>query len=91
MATANEEEQPAPQVVEKFHTNCDVDQDKEAFHHTIGTNVYQAASGAHTHNGSDSFQLLTAEEIVGSRGGNTALASVIGILVRMGAKDSSTP
>ena len=91
MATANEEQRPAPQVVEDFHTNSDVDRDKDAQHHTIGTNEFQAAAGSHTHNGSDSLQLLTAEEITGSRGNNTALTSVIGILVRMGAKDSSTP
>lgn len=90
MATSNEEQRPEPRIVAEFHTNSDVDSDKESQHHTIGTNEAQAASGSHTHNGSDSFQLLTAEEIVGSRGGNTALASVIGILVRMGAKDSST-
>jgi len=90
MATSNEEQRPAPQIVADFHTNSDMDQDKESQHHTIGTGEFQAAAGSHTHNGSDSFQLLTNEEVTGSRGGNTALASVIAILVRMGAKDSST-
>lgn len=90
MATSNEEQRPAPQIVEDFHTNSDVNRDKDAQHHTIGTEEFQAAAGSHTHNGSDSLQLLTSEEIIGSRGGNTALKSVIDILVRMGAKDSST-
>jgi hypothetical protein len=90
MAQADEEERPAGPVVEKFHTNCDVDESKEAYHHTIGTNTFQAASGAHTHNGSDSPQLLINIEITGSRGGNTALASVIAALVFLGAKDSTT-
>lgn len=90
MATSNEEQRPAPNIVEDFHTNSDVDRDKDAQHHTIGTQEFQAAAGSHTHNGSDSLQLLTNEEIVGSRGGNTALKAVIDILVRMGAKDSTT-
>ena len=90
MATANEEQRPTPNVVSEFHTNSDVDQDKESQHHTIGTNEFQAAAGSHTHNGSDSLQLLTDREITGSRGGNTALASVIAILTSMGCKDSST-
>lgn len=90
MATSNEEGRPAPQVVEEFHTNSDVDRDKDAMHHTIGTNEFQAAAGSHTHNGSDSLLLLSNVELTGSRGGNTALASVIACLVSMGAKDSTT-
>jgi hypothetical protein len=91
MAMINEEQRPQPQIVADFHTNSDVDASKDSQHHTIGLNEFQAAAGSHTHNGSDSYQLLTNEEIVGSRGGNTALASVIGILERMGAKNSTTP
>ena len=90
MAVSNEEERPKPQIVADFHTNCDVDDGKEAYHHTIGTQPHQAASGSHSHNGSDSVQLLTNIEITGSRGGNTALASVIAALVFLGAKDSTT-
>lgn len=81
---------PDPRTVELFHQNCDVNQSKDAFHHTIGTDEFEAASGSHTHNGSDSLQLLTEEEITGSRSGGTALTSIIGILTRMGAKDSTT-
>ena len=90
MATSNEEGRPAPQVVEEFHVNADTDRDKDAIHHSIGTNEFQAAAGSHTHNGSDSLLLLTNIEISGSRGGNTALASVIAALVSMGARDSTT-
>lgn len=91
MALKDEEERPAPQVVEKFHTNCDVDESKDAYHHTLGSNTFQASPGSHSHNGSDSVLLLQNIEITGSRGGNTALASVIAALVFLGAKDSTTP
>lgn len=86
----NNNPRPAPQVVAEFHTNSDVDSEKDAMHHTIGTGVNQAASGAHRHTGSDSFLLLDGTEIIGAKGGNTALASVIAALVKMGAKDSTT-
>jgi hypothetical protein len=86
----NNNPRPAPQVVAEFHTNSDVDSEKDAQHHTIGTGVSQAASGAHKHDGNDSFQLLADVEIIGAKGGNTALASVIAALVGMGAKDSTT-
>lgn len=81
---------PAPQVVSEFHQNSDVDSEKDAQHHTIGTGVNQASSGAHKHDGNDSFLLLEGVELIGAKGGNTALASVIAALVGMGAKDSTT-
>lgn len=87
---ATDSARPQPNVVADFHTNDDIDSSKEAHHHSIGTNESQAAAGSHVHNGSDSYQLLTQAEVTGSRGGNTALASVIAILTSMGAKDSST-
>ena len=90
MVTFNEEAKPAPQVVTDFHTNCDVDQDKEAFHHTIGTGATQAAAGSHVHNGADSLMLLDGVKLSGSRGGNTALVSIIGALVKLGAEDATT-
>jgi len=91
MALKDEEERPSPQVVEKFHTNCDVDESKDSYHHTLGANTFQASPGSHTHNGADSVLLLQNIELTGSRGGNTALASVIAALVFLGAKDSTTP
>lgn len=90
MATLNEEQRPDPRTVADFHTNDDIDQDEQSHHHSIGVGKYQAASGAHRHNGSDSYLLLENVEIVGAKGGNTALASVISALVALGAKDSST-
>jgi hypothetical protein len=81
---------PDAQVVEDFHANSDLDVRPEAQHHTIGPQPAQAASGAHTHNGSDSVQLLAGVTIVGARGGNTAVASIIAALVKLGATDSTT-
>lgn len=87
---AESEERPAPRVVDEFHVNSDVDRDKEAQHHTIGTGNAQAASGSHSHNGSDSVLLLDGLEITGARGGNTAILSIILALERLGAKNSTT-
>lgn len=90
MAEFDEGSSPAPQVVEKFHQHSDVDSARDSQHHTLGTGVNQASPGSHRHDGNDSFQLLEGVEITGSKGGNTALASVIAALVGMGAKDSTT-
>lgn len=81
---------PDAQTVEDFHSNSDLDVRPEAQHHTLGPSPSQAAPGNHTHNGSDSLQLLGGVIIAGSRGGNTALASVIAALVALGAKDTTT-
>lgn len=82
---------PPAQEVEDFHSNADTDVRQEAIHHTLGPSPTQAAAGNHTHNGSDSPLLLEGVQLVGSRGGNAALTSVIGALVRLGAKDTTTP
>jgi hypothetical protein len=87
---AEMEGRPEPRVVSDFHTNDDVNQDRDAHHHTLGMGPNEAAAGSHNHRGSDSVLLLQDIEITGSRGGNTALASVIAALVELGAKDSST-
>ncbi|ALY09279.1 hypothetical protein FDG92_gp07 [Arthrobacter phage Jasmine] len=84
------EETPDVNVVRKFHTYADTDSSNEAIHHTLGPGVNQAASGGHTHNGSDSPLLLEGVTISGAKGGNTALASVIAALTGMGATDSTT-
>lgn len=82
---------PSAAVVRDFHTQSDVNADKDSQHHTLGPGVNQAASGAHTHNGSDSPQLGLNVEITGSKGGNAALASVINAMVQiLGVKDSTT-
>jgi hypothetical protein len=90
MTGMQDQSRPDPRTVADFHTNDDLDQDDQSHHHSLGVGRSQASPGSHTHNGSDSFQLLSEIEIVGSRGGNTALASVIAALVGMGAKDSTT-
>ncbi len=81
---------PDAQAVEDFHSNSDIDVRPESHHHSLGPNPSQAAAGNHTHNGSDSLQLLGAVTLTGSRGGNAALASVIAALVALGAKDVTT-
>lgn len=81
---------PEAQVVQDFHTNSDVDVTKESQHHSLGALPTQAAAGDHTHNGADSPRLLDAVSITGSRGGNTALASIISALVKLGAVDNTS-
>lgn len=81
---------PPPDVVNKFHTNADVDKRPEAMHHTLGIGTNQASPGPHKHDGSDSTLLLEGVTISGSRGGNAALLSVINALVLLGAKDTTT-
>lgn len=79
-----------PRVVAKIHQNADTDSSKTAVHHTIGPAPDQVASGAHTHDGSESRQLLAGINITGARGGNVALASVIDALEALGATDNTT-
>lgn len=83
-------EKPEAQVVDDFHTNSDADLRPESLHHTLGPGENQAASGGHRHRGGDSELLLRGLTITGSRGGNAALLSIIGILVDLGATDQST-
>lgn len=90
--TSSSGENPKPEavVVEDFHTNADTDTRPESLHHTLGPGNTQAAPGNHTHDGGNSELLLTGVTITGSRGGNVALVSIIGALVRLGAVDSTT-
>lgn len=81
---------PAPNDVREFHTNDDVDVESGSHHHTLGPGVNQAASGAHNHDGNNSPMLLEGEAITGSKGGNTAIASIVAVLVKLGATDSTT-
>ena len=78
--------------VENLHKNSDTDVRKESIHHTLGPRNSQAAAGDHKHDGSDSALLVSGMTIIGSRSDPTAiLPSIIAILVRLGAIDSSTP
>lgn len=81
---------PDPNTVSQFHTFDDVDANKDSHHHTIGTGTNQAASGSHTHNGSDSSFIIPGTAITGTKATVGWAASVNAILVAMGAVDNST-
>lgn len=83
-------QKPSAEEVEDFHTNADVDTRVESIHHTLGAAPTQASPGNHIHDGGTSPLLLTGFTLTGSRGGNTALVSIIACLVRLGATDSTT-
>lgn len=73
-----------------FHAFSDVDSDQGAQHHTLGSGVNQAASGAHTHDGNNS-PLLFNGTVTGSRGGNAAVANLISIMCQQtGMIDGTT-
>lgn len=79
-----------PRAVAKIHENSDVDYSRTSLHHTLGPQANQASPGNHNHDGSTSTQILKGISITGSRGGNTALTSVIAALVLLGATDNTT-
>lgn len=83
-------QKPSAEEVEDFHTNADVDTRIESIHHTLGPGASQASPGNHVHDGGTSPLLLTGFTLTGSRGGNTALVSIIACLVRLGATDSTS-
>lgn len=86
---SDSDERPDARLVAKFHTNDDLDSDKNSHHHSIGTDVNQAASGAHNHDGSNSVLLLDGYEITGNTT-DTKVNSIIAALARLGATDSTT-
>lgn len=77
--------------VELFHRNADTDVRAESAHHSLGPSDTQASPGSHVHDGGDSNFLLEGMTISGSLSGGTAINSIIACLVRLGAKDTSTP
>lgn len=82
---------PPNRTVEEFHKNASVDTRPEDIHHRLGNGQNQAAPGNHRHNGSDSEVLGEGIIITGSKGGNSALASVISAMVKiLGVTDSTT-
>lgn len=85
-----EDASPPAGVVIAYHKNAPVDSRPEDIHHRLGPSPNQASPGNHSHNGSDSVLLLDGVTITGAKAGNTALASVIAALVKLGAKDSTT-
>lgn len=83
-------QKPSAEEVEDFHTNADIDTRIESIHHTLGPGTTQASPGNHIHDGGTSPLLLSGFTLTGSRGGNTALVSIIACLVRLGATDSTS-
>lgn len=88
--SANEFRRPSATEIREMHTNDDLDVSAESHHHTIGPGVNQAASGAHNHDGNNSPLILEGVTITGGKGGNTAVASIIAALAKLGATDSTT-
>lgn len=82
---------PDAKTVAKLHQNSDIDHTDKSQHHTLGPAQFQASSGRHSHNGSDSVQLLAGFSITGTRGSATAVVSIIAALVQLGATDNTTP
>jgi len=76
--------------VEKFHTNSDLDLRAEAQHHSLGPGPTQASPGNHTHDGGTSPLLLDGYTITGSRNSDAWRLQINAMLVRLGAKDTST-
>lgn len=64
---------PSPSDVNIFHQYSDADRTSESQHHTLGIRRYQAASGAHTHDGSTSLQLPNYFPLSKVKWGNTGL------------------
>lgn len=81
---------PSPVVVNRFHTKSDLDSKPWAQHHSLGPRPNQASPGNHKHDGATSQFLLAGVTISGAKAGNTALASVIAALVKLGATDATT-
>lgn len=88
-ASINAADRPDSKKVSEFHQNADTDSNKESIHHTLGYGQNQASPGSHTHDGTDSYQLLADVELTGSRGSGAALASIIVALSKLGAIDKT--
>lgn len=73
---------PPPGEVNRLHYRADTDSSTSALHHTLGIGHNQAAYGDHAHNGSNSKKLGTGLglTLIGSKGGNVALANLITML-----------
>lgn len=89
----DKKKKPTAQEVNDFHDNDDVDGSPQSHHHSLGPNKGQASPGNHTHDGGSSQEIfpLSGITLTGAKGGNTALASVITALVKLGATDATGP
>ena len=91
---APKEKDPYPPAdeVASFHRNADTDGSETSMHHTLGSSNYQASPGDHTHDGGSSQMIIRDMAITGSQSNPQSMwPSIIAILVRLGAKDSTTP
>lgn len=80
-----------PRVVQQIHQNDDLDTAKDAHHHSLGIGPNQSAPGNHTHDGSNSSQLMAGIVITGAKGGNVALTNLIAALATtLGFTDNTT-
>ena len=73
---------PAGVPIPEQHHPEDSDSGEFATHHTLGPAEFQASPGNHVH--------LKGQTITGSRGGNAAVASIIAMLVQLGATDGTS-
>lgn len=90
-ASINSELRPPQRMVNEFHTNDDLNRDQQAHHHTIGIGVNEAASGAHSHDGTNSVQLGKGVTVTGSRADGSALISLLQAMEQvLGITDSTT-
>jgi len=86
-----EDPSPSNRVVDAFHKNADTDSRTESIHHTLGPGPNQASPGSHSHDGSDSVQILAGMTLTGSKATpSTMWPSIIAALVRLGAEDNTT-
>jgi hypothetical protein len=84
----------SPGDVSQLHTRSDVDSSRNAQHHTLGLGRNEASPGDHIHDGYSSKKVGQGLSITisGSRGGNVALASLIGELKKViDITDNTTP
>lgn len=82
---------PNSKEVTDFHVNSDKDGSRTALHHTLGPRPNQASPGGHSHDGGDSVELLPEVVFTGSRASAGMMPQIIAALVRLGAKDTTTP
>ena len=97
ITVGNETGSPDKKAVAAFHKRDDCDVSYEAHHHTIGTGLYQAASGKHNHKeGGVPLFDATTDIVSGSRNLATGdlpgiVNQLLNILANYGLTNSTTP
>lgn len=84
---------PPARAVGQFHRNADVNAGRDAIHHTLGNQDYQAAPGSHIHQGGNGQALLDGITITGSRSANVAsiLDQLANVVAQLGGINSTGP